>query len=115
MHGGGVLLAVSDKFPSKQLSSPPGLEVITVSVSLVHVPVVTCCMVHAPPNATAEYHTELDNYLATITSLPNPVIVFGDFNMPDINWSTLTENSFISNNFVNLFFDLRTSCGLTNS
>ena len=72
-----MLLAVSNEFPSKQLSSPPGLEVITVSVSLV--PVVTCCIVYAPPNATTEYHTELNTYLATITSLPNPVIVLGDF------------------------------------
>ena len=61
-------------------------------------------MVYAPPNATTEYHTKLKNYLATITSLPNPVIVFGDFNMPDINWSTLTGNSFISNNFCEFVF-----------
>ena len=92
-----VVVAVSDEFPSKQLSSSPSLEVITVSISLVSV--VTCCMVYAPPNATIEYHTELNNYLATIISLPNPVIVLGDFNMPDI-----TRNSFISNNFCEFVF-----------
>jgi len=79
--GSGVLLVISHEFPCKQLSSPSGLEVITVSVSLA--PVVTCCIVYALPNATIEYHTELNNYLATITSLPNPVFNFGDFNMPN--------------------------------
>jgi len=101
-RGGGVLLAISHEFPSKQLPSPPKLEVVTVSVSLV--PVVTCCIVYAPPNATAEYHTELNNYLATVTSQPNPVIIFGDFNMPDINWSTLTGSSAISNSFCEFVF-----------
>jgi len=60
-------LAISHEFPSKQLPSPPNLEVVTVSVSLV--PVVTCC-IYAPPNTTVEYHTELNNHLATVTSQP---------------------------------------------
>ena len=35
------------------------------------------------PNVTVECHTELNNCLpvATITSLPNPVFIFGDLNM----------------------------------
>ena len=97
-----MMLAISNDFPSRQLSSPPNLEVVTVSVSLV--PAVTCCMVYAPPNATVEYHTELTNYLATITSLSNPILIIGDFNMPDINWSTLTGCSAISNNFCEFIF-----------
>ena len=35
-----MMLAISNDFPSRQLSSPINLEVITVSVSLV--PAVTC-------------------------------------------------------------------------
>ena len=56
-------------------------------------------MVYVPPNATVEYHNELINYLATITSLSNSILITGDFNMPDINWSTLTGCSLIYNNF----------------
>ena len=52
--GGGVMLAVSHNFPSNQLPNPPNLEVVTVSVSLA----ITCCMVYAPPSATAEYHMQ---------------------------------------------------------
>ena len=77
--GGGVMIAVSHEFPSKQIPSPPNLEVVTVSISLVLA--IICCMVYIPPNSTVEYHTELINYLQ---SLPGHVIIFGDFNMPDI-------------------------------
>ena len=50
----GVMLAIRNNLPSRLLPSPPNLEVVTVSISLV--PAVTCCMVYAPPNTTAEYH-----------------------------------------------------------
>ena len=96
------MLAISNDFPSRQLSSPINLEVVTVFVSLV--PAVTCCLVYAPLNATVEYHTELTNYLATITLLPNSILIIGDFNMPDINLSTLTGCSVISNNFCEFIF-----------
>ena len=87
-RGGGVMLAIKNCLPSCELQSPPNLELITVSIYLNRT--ITCCMVYVPPNATAEYHAELVNYLATITSSPSPVLIFGDFNMPDVNWSTLT-------------------------
>jgi len=55
--------------------------------------------VYAPPNATTEYYTELNNYLATITSLPNPVFIFENFNI-----TTLTGSYPISNNFFEFVF-----------
>jgi len=98
-RGGGVMIAVSNKLPSKQLPSPPNLEVVTVSISLM--PAIVCCMVYVPPNATMEYHNELITYLE---SLPTQVVILGDFNMTDINWSTLTGDSTISNNFCEFIF-----------
>ena len=38
------------------------------------------------------------------SSLPNPILINGDFNMPDIIWSTLTGCSLISNNFCEFIF-----------
>jgi len=61
-------------------------------------------MVYAPPNATIKYHTDLTNYLTTITSQSDPVIIFVDFNKPDINWFTLTGSSIASNNFCEVIF-----------
>ena len=39
------------------------------------------CMVYASPNTSADYHKELTGYLDTITPLPNPVFILGDFNL----------------------------------
>ena len=61
-----MMIAASHEFPSEQLPSPPNLEVVTVSMSLV--PAIICCMVCVPSNATVEYHTELINYLQSLPS-----------------------------------------------
>jgi len=76
---------------SYQLPSPPNLDCFHL------ISTCSCCMVYAPPNATVEYHSELINYLQT---LPTQVVILGDFNLPDINWSTLTGSL---TTFVSLF------------
>ena len=96
------MLAIKNCLPSCELQSPPNLELITVSIYLNRT--ITCCMVYVPPNATAEYHAEFVNHLATITSSPSPVLIFGDFNMPDVNWSTLTGSLATSNRFCDIVF-----------
>ena len=68
---------------SRELQSHPNLELITVSIYLTIT--FTCCMVYVPPNATIEYHTELVIYLAIITCSPISVLIFDDFNMPNVN------------------------------
>jgi len=75
-----------------------------VTVSVLLVPAVTCCMVYAPANAIVKYHTDLTNCQTTITSQSDPAIIFGSFNMPDINWSTLTGSLIASNNFYKFIF-----------
>ena len=96
------MLAIKNCLPSCELQSPPNLELITVSIYLNRT--ITCCMVYVPPNATTEYHAKLVNYLATITSSCSPVLIFGDFNMPDVNWSTLTGSMATSNRFCDMVF-----------
>ena len=103
-RGRGVMLAVSNKLPSRQVLSPHNLEVVSVSIFLSNTDI-TCCMVYVPPNASAEYHSDLVNYLNTITALSTPVLLLGDFNSPDINWSTLTGSSTASNNLCEFAFE----------
>ena len=61
-------------------------------------------MVYVLPNAITEYHAELISYLATIISSPTTVLIFGDFNMPGVNWSTLAGGLAISNSFCDMVF-----------
>ena len=98
------MLIISDKLPSKQI--PGNLEVVNVSVSFNDFDV-TFCMVYAPPNAMADYHKDLSDYLTTFASLPNPLFILGDFNLPDINWATLTDSTLISLQYSNSCSDGR--------
>ena len=41
-HGGGVLIAVNDLLSSTLLSSPPGLEVITINLNCPNGPITLC-------------------------------------------------------------------------
>ena len=98
------MLAVSNIFPSRQVLSPHNLEVVTVSIFLSNTGI-TCCMIYVPPNASAEYHSDLVNYLNTISAQSAPVLLLGDFNSPDINWSTLAGSSTASTNFCEFTFE----------
>ena len=40
----------------------------------------------------------------TFASLPNPLFILSDFNLPDINWAALTGSTLISNNFYECIF-----------
>ena len=98
------MLAVSNKLPSRQVPSPHNIETVTVSISTSNTDI-TCCMIYTPPNATTEYHRDLVKYLVTVAALSTPVLIFGDFNLPGINWTTLTGNSAVSNNFCEFVFE----------
>ena len=89
-------MAISDNLPSKQIPCLDHLEIVTVLVSFAEMDV-TFCMVYAPLNVTADYHKDISNYLTSTASLSTPVFILDDFNLPDINWATLTGSTLISN------------------
>ena len=53
--------------------------------------------------------TSLFTYLSDLTCSPNQCLIVGDFNFPDICWSSLTGSSVLSNSFCEFIFD----CNLT--
>ena len=67
---------------------PSTLEVITVSIGI-HLTVVLYT-VYVPPNSSDDYQVSLLNCLTELSSSSAHVIIVGDFNLPDINWSSLT-------------------------
>jgi len=79
------------------------LEVVTVSTQLCDSSV-TFCMVYASPNASVDYYNlDLTSYLANYNCPPN--LHPGDFNSPDINWSTHTGTTSTSNDFCECVFE----------
>jgi len=86
-HGGGVMLAVHNFKPYKVLSSPPSLEVLTVSIGSSSPTIY--CLVYIPPNSSEEYLTKFFNYLQSFSNITNDLMLLGDFNFNDINWDSL--------------------------
>ena len=83
-RGGGVLIAVSDKIPCLELTSPESLETICVRLNLPNP--ITVCVVYVPPNSASTYYETLFAYISDLSNNSDKVIIIGDFNFPDIDW-----------------------------
>ena len=112
-RGGGVLIAIKASICSSQLPSPPDIEVISIKVGSVQEFVLSS--VYIPPNASTSHVFSLVVYLTSLTSSFRRCIFAGDYNFPDIDWSTLTGSSLSSSIFCEFIFDcnLRWSEDLT--
>ena len=81
---------------------PPDVEAIVVKITLNQLQIVVCnCYI--PPNSGDLYLDTLLTFLSNLIS--DRVIIAGDFNFPDINWSFLTGYSSSSNSFCDFVFD----------
>ncbi len=100
-RGGGVLLAIHNSLPSRLINSPPDLEVICVS--LIHINL-TVCVVYVPPSVPTQVFHDTLRYLTKIVSL-GPTVILGDFNLPDIDWLSLSCSSPLSLTFCDFVFD----------
>jgi hypothetical protein len=95
------MLAVNNSTPSFQLQSPQDLEVITIQLRARSNIVI--CLVYVPPNSDCNYCTKLFNYLSSVSDTYQTLIL-GDFNTPDICWSTLSGHSSMSRALCNFIF-----------
>ena len=87
-RGGGVLLAIHHSLLSLQLQSPPDLEVVAVQIGAKGNVVI--CVVYILPNADNSYYSKLFEYLRSILD-KHQTLILGDFNSPDMWWSTLSS------------------------
>ena len=107
-RGGGVLIATKSTIPVSVISSDSpnnSLEILTVRLNLSK-PVTLSC-VYSPPNPSDSlmYDLILDLTQIVQSNLSTYVIIIGDFNLPDINWHTLSSTSTLSNAFCDFIFD----------
>ena len=96
-------MAVSNVFDSVHLSSPADIEIVTIQLGccrdLVH------CTSYVSPNSSDTYLLALLNYFTDLLSTFHHCIFVGDFNFPDIDWSSLIASSSHSNIFCEFVFD----------
>lgn len=91
-----VLIVVSKKIRSKLILSHTNVEIITIELFLSPRNIFLSC-VYVPPNPCHLYHLILFDYINSQCSAHNSdVILVGDFNAPDINWSSLNSSSHTS-------------------
>ena len=57
---------------------------------------ISICTVYIPPNPDVAYFNQLIDFLLTLSSNCEFLIVIGDFNRPDICWSSLSGTSLLS-------------------
>ena len=100
-HGGGVLFTIHLSLPSCQLQSPPDLEVAAVQIGVKGNVVI--CVVYIPPTADKSYYLKQLDYLSFILD-KYQTLILGDFNFPDICWSTLSGQPISSRAICNLAF-----------
>ena len=106
--GGGVLIAVKDSIPASVVSSNlsnHAPEIISVRLSLRKTTIVSC--VYLPPSPS---DSNMNDVISNLTQIidANPLadtIFVGDFNMPDVQWDTLSSTSSISRAFCDFVFD----------
>ena len=107
-RGGGVLIAVNECLPCNSIPTPPHIEVIAIRVNLPNKEI-SICTVYNPPNADLNYFSDLVHLLKSLSQKEKNLIVVGDFNLPEICWSSLSGNSLLSNIFCDFVFEYNLS------
>ena len=81
--GGGILIEVHNSIPSRIIESPSDLELIAIDLHNFNC---TLRVVYVPPAIILQDFTNILSFLEELTS-SGSVLIMGDFNRPDFNWS----------------------------
>ena len=107
-HGGGVLIAIKDTIPATvipSILSSNAPEIVTVKLNLRKTIVLICAYLPPCPSDSSMDDTIL-NLTQVIEANPSAdTILVGDFNLPNVQWDTLSSTSSASCTFCDFVFD----------
>ena len=112
-RGGGVLIGVSSSLSSHLIASHSSIDMVVVQ--LLTSPPITLCCTYIPPSCSPDYFSSCISALTTIMTHHQNVIILGDFNLPDIDWSCLTSHSPFSDLLCDFIFQYNLTQLLLNS
>ena len=87
---------------SQLLKSPPHLDFLTVSITYGKTFIIN--LLYVPPSVNLSYLSDFESILHTLNSNDH-LLLLGDLNFPDVNWSTLTGHTPLSTYFCGLIFE----------
>ncbi len=99
------MLAVHHSIPSRLLDSPSDIEAVAIKLHNLNCIV---CVVYVPPSISSSTFHSVLLFLKNLAS-SGPTVLVGDFNLPDINWSSLSSHSALSDDFCEFVFDCNLS------
>lgn len=91
-RGGGVAIIHKTSLQCMPVSTPIDHEVLLCKLWYVNVSFMVCA-VYRPPNAAISMISDLNDYLIQHVKPSTNFILLGDFNLPHIDWSTLTVSN----------------------
>ena len=94
------MIAINDNLNSEQLTVPNNIEAIAVSINCKKR--LNFGNVYIPPNSPDSYHNSVTSFIHSLP-LENNTTIVGDFNYPDIDWSTLSGSNSNSSQFCDFF------------
>lgn len=110
-EGGGVCIYVKDNIAGHivssslhtNLSTTGPVESIWLEITVSRVKFVVACIYRPKASTTIEDNNQLLSIVEAAMQLHTPVFIFGDFNYPEIDWTTLTvfPNNQCSLDFLN--------------
>ena len=98
-RGGGVLIATKNNIPATLTSKPDHIEIISLHLTL--------CCIYIPPNSGNTLINDLTSHVSDLVSSHSndiDILLVGDFNMPDIDWDTLSSAAYPSVLFCDFIF-----------
>ena len=98
------LVEVVECLPCISIPTPLNLEVVAIKVILPNKQI-SICTVYCPPNPDMSSFRDLVEFLTSLSQEENNLIIIGDFNLPDICWTSLTGSSSLSNLFCDFVFE----------
>ena len=99
------MIAIKNVIPATLISSHDHPECISIRLELPN-PVTLCC-VYIPPNPNMTAIANIISYLTNLLdSYPHSTtVIVGDFNLPDIDWDTLSSSIPVSELFCDFVFN----------
>ena len=90
-RGGGVLIAVNNKFISNEIGNMPSdNEIVGVDIMITQIMKLRVICAYRPPNTSDDNVESFFSQIERLIKIDSPFILVGDFIFPDVSWTTST-------------------------